>query len=136
MGGILDNMTWGQAASSRQILLEGDAPGKTLELAGNAMEFASDMILRMLDAGGKTPACQKGCSFCCHVLVEATVPEILTLAEAIRAIFTDEERDRLVRAIEAHIEATAMMTKKDRLASRLPCPLLRDGACSAYGARP
>jgi Fe-S-cluster containining protein len=133
---LLETALFGQAASSKQTLLEGDSPKKTVELAVNAARFASDMILKVLDGTGTKTACCHGCSYCCHVSVGATVPEVLTIAEYVRERFTEEERDRLMQAIDANIQATEGMTREQRMDYRTPCPLLKDGSCTVYEIRP
>jgi hypothetical protein len=137
---MVNDTTYAEACSAKQILLEGEAPGRaadrTIELAVNAGGFASGMILRVLEICDSPPACRKGCSYCCHVAVEATVPEILAIARFVRERFTQEERDRLMEAVDANIEATEGLSGRERFFSRTPCPLLRDGACSVYEVRP
>jgi hypothetical protein len=133
---VLVLLAWSQACSSKQILLEGDAPEKTIELACNAMEFASGMIDNFLKMGPRQPACRKGCSYCCHLPVEVSAPEILAIGQYVREKFSEEERQQLARAIDAHIATTEGMDDRQRSVCRTPCPLLRDGACSVYEVRP
>lgn len=65
--------------------------------------------------------CRRGCTFCCHVSVSVTPFEAIRIAAAMRrgAI---PDRSAAVTGGEA--------------GSRTPCPLLVDGACSAYAIRP
>ena len=75
-------------------------------------------------------ACKKGCSFCCNVNVEVTIVEAIGVA-AVAA------KDSFLRAA---VLATAPridgLGSYERLRARVPCPLLRDGMCSVYDARP
>lgn len=70
--------------------------------------------------------CRRGCTFCCHVSVSVTPFEAIRIAAAMRrgAI---PDRTKTIAGGDA---SSAMRT------SRTPCPLLVDGACSAYAIRP
>jgi Fe-S-cluster containining protein len=125
-----------QAMSAKQILLEGDTVAKTIELGRNAMDFTSDTTLNIIEGCGERPACQKGCSYCCHLNVQASIPEVVTVAAHILAAFDDGDREKLLERIDAHIKATDGLTYDQRFDFRTPCPLLVDDACSAYEARP
>jgi Fe-S-cluster containining protein len=133
---LLDCALTAEANTARQILLEGDTEAKTVELAQNAMEFASGTMGHVFELTQYTPACRRGCAYCCHILVEATVPEILAIAEYIRERFTPEQCVRLERAIDEYIRATEGMTNEERMSVSIPCPLLEAGSCSIYEARP
>jgi hypothetical protein len=81
-------------------------------------------------------ACREGCAFCCHLKVLVTAPEVLRLAEHIRSTRTPEEL-RTVRARVARAdEVTRDMTTDERAGIKVSCPLLVDGICEAYEARP
>jgi hypothetical protein len=72
--------------------------------------------------------CRKGCSFCCHLKVTATPLEVIRIAATI-----DTQRHSKVLATA---EATAGLDVGQRLARKIPCPLLIEGACSVYTVRP
>ncbi|MFT3772917.1 MAG: YkgJ family cysteine cluster protein [Minicystis sp.] len=83
------------------------------------------------------PACAAGCSWCCHVHADATVPEILAAARHLRGAMSREAlaafRDRLA----AHVERVVDLDDQARWGQRIPCALLaQDGRCSIYEARP
>src|SRR5688572_17717193 len=42
--------------------------------------------------GAPEPACSAGCSYCCHVNVDVTVPELLAIAAHIDRAWTPEAR--------------------------------------------
>jgi hypothetical protein len=133
---LLESALFGQAAASKEILAEGDTAAKTIELATNAMGYAGDLTNHILELEGFVPACRKGCSHCCHVLVYVTAPEALAIAGHIRETFTPQERERLDRAIEDYIATTTGMTEPERMGRSVPCPLLVGGCCSIYDRRP
>ena len=60
--------------------------------------------------------CRRGCAFCCHVDVDVTPLEAIRLAE--------------------HQRAAGLGPPSVAAARYAPCPLLADGACTAYAMRP
>jgi Fe-S-cluster containining protein len=80
----------------------------------------------------ETTACRAGCSMCCHNWISVTLPEVLLIADWLRANQKTVSHERIVAAAE-----TGMNRNRDeRLALRLACPLLAEGLCSVYGVRP
>lgn len=76
-------------------------------------------------------ACAKGCAYCCHSIVSVMAPEAFRLAAAVRSA-----GDLAIGRFRAGARITANRTAGDRFGARQPCPLLVDGACSVYAARP
>lgn len=109
--------------------------------AADRASRAAALIHALSDASARrTPgeaklACRKGCGLCCHTWVGATAPEILHLAQAIRA---DAARNPSISidGIIARCAATAGLTPGERFGAKLPCPLLVADACSRYQERP
>jgi hypothetical protein len=134
---VLEELAWAQARSSKEILLEGETPRKTIELATNAMGYVSGMVELFLTQDPRPLPCRKGCCYCCYLPVEVLAPEALAIAQYVREKFSPEERERLDRAIDDHIKATEGMDQDRRAGCRtIPCPLLKDGACTVYEVRP
>jgi hypothetical protein len=71
-------------------------------------------------------ACREGCDACCYQRVVATAPEIIVIAARIAATRSAEEVSALVDTLTAQLRQT----------NRQPCPLLRQGRCTAYEHRP
>ncbi|MEZ6036949.1 MAG: YkgJ family cysteine cluster protein [Planctomycetota bacterium] len=71
-------------------------------------------------------ACRSGCAHCCHFPVGVTFAEASRLVEALAS--------ELAARVRAEAAATAALDWHD-LVGR-PCPLLHDGGCAAYAARP
>jgi len=95
------------------------------------------------DAGGRarsllfTPACSAGCSYCCHVHVEATVPEILAVVLHLEDMRTRDEIEALRERLAVQVQRTSPLSDEERWEARIPCALLGDdGRCSVYAARP
>ena len=80
-----------------------------------------------------TRACRAGCSFCCRHPVGVTLPEAIRLRQALDQLPPPQRTER-VAAITAVAMSTATLPWP-ALAS-FDCPLLIDGRCSVYDARP
>lgn len=76
--------------------------------------------------------CRSGCTYCCHFNVEATVLEVLRIA-AEQASGALPDRRATVAETAPRL---AGVGREARRKTGIPCPLLADGACSAYAARP
>jgi hypothetical protein len=76
--------------------------------------------------------CRKGCAFCCHLNVTATALEAMHIAATLRM----GGRTDLERSVSAASEVLSGLDPGSRLARKSPCPLLVQGACSIYQARP
>src|SRR5690348_2428326 len=70
--------------------------------------------------------CRRGCTFCCHVSVSVTPFEAIRIAAAMRR---GAIPDRRAAVADAEVGSRTPTL-------RTPCPLLVDGACSAYAIRP
>ncbi len=86
---------------------------------------------------GPRPACAAGCSWCCHVHVEATGAEVEAAAALVTRTFAPAARDALVDSLAARVAAFGAASAEGRWAARAPCALLdASGRCSIYAARP
>lgn len=78
--------------------------------------------------------CRRGCSSCC------TYPVHLSLAEGILVYRGLAERGRMTPAfrasLEAHWRQVALLALPVWFLAGIACPLLREGECTAYEARP
>ena len=89
-----------------------------------------------LAAGPKPLACHDGCSQCCCIPVEARAQELLLLAEHIRQHYSEAAFDALIERLRTHVSIVTRLTTQQQLTTNMICPLLLDGRCSAYEARP
>ncbi len=76
--------------------------------------------------------CRKGCAFCCHLNVTASPIEVIHVAAIMRVHHRADLESSVLAADRAH----SGLDSASRLAQKSPCPLLIDGACSVYQARP
>lgn len=96
-----------------------------------AEEGAEESAAGRAAAGGF--ACRAGCSHCCRHPVGVTFGEALALREALAAL-PRAGREALSEHVSAAAAATAAVPWADL--AGLACPLLQDGRCSLYAARP
>ncbi len=78
----------------------------------------------------KSIACQRGCTSCCYI------PVAVTVVEAIGAAVAAARDPTLLAQIALLSPAIAAAGDFGRWRQRLPCTLLRDGACAVYTDRP
>ena len=129
-----DGFRLGQEAA-KQIKNE-DAFLKRIEDMHLAIDQLIDSLLAMAQKQGVAVDCKKGCAWCCHQAVFANSYEVHYLGAYIRKNFKPlVQEDILQQAINKN-EQIGELTDEEVLKFKSPCPLLKDGACSAYHARP
>ncbi len=131
---------------ARAIAAQALGPERTAEGLGAAVallysyeEQTKGALVQALARDPKClPVCAPGCAYCCHLVVFASVPELLALAAHLRAALSPAELEERTRAITDAALAVADLDQAARAASKRPCPLLDvpSGQCTAYAARP
>lgn len=95
-----------------------------------------EALVTYAEKQGIGTACHKGCEWCCHQAVFANSYEIHYLSEYIKSTFPEEKRtDALQKAIQKN-KHVSQLSESQMLQYKSACPLLINGACSAYAARP
>jgi Fe-S-cluster containining protein len=102
----------------------------------DAMDGLLESLLQHAQQYGKAVACKKGCEHCCYQPVFAISHEIHLLYNYItQHLSPDTQQQVMQRARKLNKERTPL--KDDALLHhKAPCPLLQDGSCLAYDARP
>lgn len=111
--------------AARSLGQVGDA-GRAIEFVANLHRGLDNLASRAAKPG-YVPDCKAGCSYCCHVRVEATDPEIFRIARKIRQQHAPEVADlidKLRRRVTGHN------------AGRKSCTFLAEGRCNIYEVRP
>jgi Fe-S-cluster containining protein len=107
---------------------------------GIAAEFARGVAVH-----GEKIHCQKGCDACCSQLFQITEPEAAVIARHVEALPQAERRALREKARPYLRERDPIFREAGGReawgtppppGAKLPCPALRDGACSIYEARP
>ena len=108
----------------------------TPELAASLSERLDKEIAKQ-SADLLTPlACRPGCDHCCYRVVHASVPEIARAADYVAKNFTPAQKDSLKARLYEYERQVAPRFGYSLQDLRPACPLLVDGLCSAYEARP
>lgn len=107
----------------------------TISTAANAVKRIGALMDRRLPgAFERTPVCQRGCSYCCHVQVEVSIPEVARAVEFAKEHFNLEEFSAL--GLRARASAEGARGKDSSTYPVQPCAFLVGGECSVYEARP
>ena len=85
---------------------------------------------------GKKIHCRKGCSWCCHQPVFALSYELDYLDHFVSKNFTPQKQAEIRKRAKEKKQKLKFLPEKELLNSKVPCPLLENGSCMAYEARP
>ena len=96
------------------------------------IEALSQMALRQ----GINIDCKKGCAWCCKQAVFANSYEVHYLGKYIVENFSSEEKEKITNKATSKHEKTKDLNEQDGYNFKGDCPLLKNGSCSAYEARP
>ncbi len=81
-------------------------------------------------------ACQRGCSYCCHLRVEIRPHDAFVLAHHVETKLSVEQRARAIERIEENLKRIEALTPEQHIRAGIPCALLEEGICSVYEGRP
>ena len=84
----------------------------------------------------QTIACKKGCEWCCHQPVFAMDYELSFLKNYIENKLSREDQTEIKKRAAQKDEKLKGLKNDALLNAKHPCPLLKNGACMAYEARP
>lgn len=92
-----------------------------------------DSVVSSVKSRGIKFGCDKGCSHCCNLRVEALAPEVFYIAKKLINERSREESGDLVKVLEEYSSKAKRLRTVEHL---LTCPLLSDGECTIYKYRP
>jgi len=111
-----------------------------LKIAAGALELAEQLIGQYeTDRSLPRPiVCGPVCPFCCSNQVELLPPEALFLGDYVARHFSPEQKKSLLAGLAGNLQLREGKTREDLapLRPQLLCPLLSEGSCSVYPARP
>ena len=105
---------------------------QTVRMYGRLAALQDDTIAR----DNVDVACERGCSYCCHLRVEIRPHEAFVLAQHVAGKFSVEQRARAMARIEENLSRIAHLSPEQHIRAGIPCGLLEGGSCSVYEARP
>ncbi|BBE15933.1 hypothetical protein AQPE_0069 [Aquipluma nitroreducens] len=116
--------------------LSNDTLFTAIESLYDAIDGLNDSIIALAERQNIKVACFKGCHWCCQQAVFANSYELHFLSEKIKKDFNPEDLTDVIAKTDAKYRITSNLSDDDILKYKAPCPLLHEGACSAYAARP
>lgn len=102
----------------------------------DAIDALIDSLTEFAKSNNQRIDCKKGCEWCCHQPVFALDYEMEYLNDFIQHNFDEESKIQIKNRAEQKNKKLSGLTETDLLNSKFPCPLLKNGACMAYKARP
>ena len=105
---------------------------QTIRMHGRLADLQRDVIAKE----NVSLACERGCSYCCHLRVEIRPHDAFVLAQHIRAKYTAAQQAQTIARIEENLRRIAPLSPAQHVRAGISCALLVEGACSAYEARP
>jgi len=95
-----------------------------------------DSFLEFAEKQNQKPACKKGCHWCCHQPVFALEYELDYLRDFISENFDFSTQNQIAARAGKKNKTLEKLSGESLLNSKFPCPLLDNGTCLAYLARP
>lgn len=137
MKDVLDQLSSAIRDSCSQ-LPQNRSPAMVYALAEGAADIHDGGVLHLLPSlpPEREIACTAGCDHCCHLPVVTDSLSVLRLAHYIRSSFSPEAIATLRARIQARRAQMAPLDRSAKRRFRQACPLLQDGQCVAYDARP
>lgn len=101
-----------------------------------ALDDFIDAFLSLSAQSAKPMACKKGCEWCCHQPIYALSYEMEYLNHFVKKNFDDEKVEEIKNRAAQKNKKFSALDEKDLQNAKHPCPLLENGSCLAYAARP
>ena len=124
------------AQSAIEVGLSNETLFSAIESLYAAIDGLNDSIIALAERQNIKVACFKGCHWCCHQAVFANSYELHFLSEKIKKNFSSEGLADIIAKTDAKHAITSELSEDEVLLFKSPCPLLRDGSCTSYTARP
>lgn len=106
-------------------------------------EATAGGLARLRSEKGVTPSCRKGCHYCCRYLILVNIAEAHALTQHIRREWSADRIDRLQARTRRWLDWDNSRPGRFPVAGPADfsvddhyCPVLEDGDCGAYAARP
>ena len=127
-----------EAIAVARALRSSRSPETPGALAATAAERAESLTREALAREAAPPpiACVPGCPSCCASKVLVIAPEIVRIAEHLRATLEASELAALLERVDEAAQRTRGLSRIERAKSGVTCPLLVDRSCSVHAVRP
>jgi Fe-S-cluster containining protein len=118
--------------ASRPNADDAQARAQTVRMFGRLARLQADVIAEQrVDV-----ACERGCSYCCHLRVEIRPHEAFVLAHHIQSRLSAEQQVQVLARLEETLRRIAPLSAAQYIRAGIPCALLDERACSVYEGRP
>ena len=112
------------------------APEEFDHAAQSALGFFDALNQEIIEQRRVKLACCEGCGVCCSLRVDVFAHEVFLLAHHIRGHFSAGEVAELLGRLAVHSEEVTPLTPFEHATRNVQCPMLIEGRCSVYAARP
>lgn len=129
-----DGYQLGMKASKNGITAESTADA--LQEMYAAIDKLNDSLFDLAQQQDQPIHCKKGCSWCCHQPIFSLAYELDYLKSYIQNNFSEQEQKEIRQRATAKNDKLKTLKNDSLLNSKHPCPLLKDGTCTVYEARP
>ncbi len=102
----------------------------------SSLDGLIDSLLQQVGRSAVKVDCARGCAWCCFQPVFVNTLELQNLIEFIKVRFTSEKAVQIAERAALKNSRVSVMKRAEMLNYKSACPLLEDGACIAYAARP
>ena len=102
----------------------------------NAIDDLINSLLSYAKRQGVNIDCKKGCEWCCHQAIFAISHEVHFLTDYMADYFSGDQIKTVLQKAKDKNDQVKKLGTEDILNVKSPCPLLNDGKCSVYEARP
>ncbi|WP_430809359.1 MULTISPECIES: YkgJ family cysteine cluster protein [unclassified Carboxylicivirga] len=102
----------------------------------DAMEGLIEVLTEEAGRQNITIDCHKGCNWCCHQPIFGVSHEFHYLWQFMLLNMNEEERKKVLQRAFDNYQKRGRLSQEALAKSKLPCPLLINGTCGAYAARP
>ncbi len=83
-----------------------------------------------------TLACRSGCTWCCHFTVDVRPAEVFRILDFVSQSLSTDEQGRVYAEVRENSRVIGLLAESERATLNLKCPLLSQGQCVVYAARP
>jgi len=125
--------------TAEQHLGEGITTDNLIHMSKTLYDAVDDMIEAFIGRclkEGKSVACTNGCYLCCCQAVLVLPYEVLYLDSYIKKQLSKKDQLEIMDQVIEKDEITKKMKVQEFLHYKAPCPILKNGSCLAYKARP
>jgi hypothetical protein len=109
---------------------------EAIRIMYKSVDGLTGMLLEIASDNKKPAACRKGCHWCCHQPVYALEWEMDFLNNYIYNHFDETQIRKITERAGAKKDYISSLKETEIADSKFPCPLLENGTCLAYEARP